>query len=116
MPVGLKQFGGEVDNFLAEIGVKGEARVTRILMLLEMKGGQLRTESKALKDGLFELTPNYKGVEYRLLYTFHDGDAVVLNCFVKKTRKTPKHELSKARNRLKLLKSGEASVGGITIN
>ncbi len=103
MPVGLKQYGTVVDDMLATSGKAAETRILYLLRLLRIEGGNMRTDSKALGDGLFELTPTAKKKEYRLIYAFHGGDAVILNCFEKKSRKTPKHELDLAKERFRLL-------------
>lgn len=116
MSVDLKQFGNEVDDLLDGLAVGPQARIVRSLMQLAAKGGALRTDSKPLGDGLFELTPSYDGMEYRLIYAFHGRDAVILNCFVKKKRKTPKPEMELARQRQKLLKAGLAQIGSVEIH
>jgi phage-related protein len=116
MTVGLKQFGSEVTDFLAELKVGPETRVLRLLRLLKAQGGQMRTDSKPLGNGLFELTPSYDGMEYRLIYVFHRGDAVILNCFIKKKRKTPTHELQLAKDRLKLLVSAQGNFDVLAVH
>ncbi|KCZ54023.1 hypothetical protein HY29_02845 [Hyphomonas beringensis] len=106
MSVALKQFGNVVDEFLAELEAGAEARSRRLMKLLEEKGGAMRTDSKPLGDGLFELKIKHKKREYRLLYFFHDEAAVFVNCFEKKTRKTPKRELDNAKARMTAITKG----------
>ncbi len=65
--------------------------------------------SKAFGDGLFELRAEAKSGIARAFYTFESGRIVViLNVFVKKSQKTPKLELERARKLLKELRN-EAS-------
>lgn len=116
MAVGLKQFGSAVTDFLADLEVGPETRVLRLLRLLKVQGGQMRTDSKPLGDGLFELTPSHNGMEYRLIYVFHQGDAVILHCFIKKKRKTPLHELQLAKDRHKLLVAAQGSFDALTVH
>ena len=52
---------------------------------------------KYLRDDIYEFRVNYGTNEFRLLFIY-DSDTVVvlLNCFKKKTQKTPKIEIDKA--------------------
>lgn len=96
----LLQCDGRVDVFLAEIGVAAEARVLRDLRRLEEKGYQLRLpHTDSLGDGLFELRTRHAGMIYRNIFMFIDGDIVILDSFIKKTQKTPKHNLDAAKER-----------------
>jgi len=48
--------------------------------------------SKKLSSQLFEL--RIRGSqEVRIFYTFHQDQAILFHCFIKKTQKTPKREL-----------------------
>lgn len=50
-------------------------------------------------DGLFEIRVKYESNTYRIFCCFDKGDLVVLfNGFQKKTQKTPKKELEKAKD------------------
>lgn len=40
---------------------------------------------------------------YRLIYTYMEGNIVILTCFKKKTQKTPRREIEKAQNRMNSL-------------
>ena len=54
--------------------------------------------------GVREIRIRAEGNAYRTLYITHIEDAVyVLHAFVKKTRKTPKHDIELAKSRLKAL-------------
>ena len=53
---------------------------------------------KALGEGLFELRVEYQSNIYRIFFCFDKGNLVILfNGFQKKTQKTPKKEMEKAR-------------------
>jgi phage-related protein len=54
--------------------------------------------AKKLAPNLYEIRVKVAPNQYRLLYCYADGDKVlILSGFVKKTRKTPKAEIDKAK-------------------
>ena len=56
---------------------------------------------KSLGDGLWELRSTVPGKIARVLF-FIDGEVfIVVHGFIKKTQKTPKHEIETARTRMK---------------
>ncbi len=60
---------------------------------------------KSLGKGLWELRSSLSGQRIaRVLFTFFDGDLVLLHGFIKKNRKIPKADLDLARDRLRDLK------------
>ncbi len=61
---------------------------------------------RALGGGLFELRVSLRsrGIA-RVKVCLHDGELFALHGFIKKTQKTPKSELDKARARMKEVKS-----------
>jgi len=55
-------------------------------------------------NGLFEIRAKGKeGIGRSLFCTVKGKEIIVLRSFIKKTQKTPKRELEKARNRMKEL-------------
>lgn len=88
-----------------------QAKIFRMLELLELKGNTLREPySKELDDGIFELRIKQSSNITRILYFFVIGKKVILtNGFVKKTEKTPKREITLAKKRRKIynVKAGE---------
>ena len=88
-----------------------QAKIFRMLELLELKGNTLREPySKELDDGIFELRIKQSSNITRILYFFVIGKKVILtNGFVKKTEKTPKREIALAKKRRKIynVKAGE---------
>lgn len=85
-------------DFIEGLPTKTKARTLRDLGLLQEKGPLIREPySKHLTDGLFELRTNTKSDAVRVFYFFFSGKKIVItNGFLKKTRKTPRRELSKA--------------------
>jgi phage-related protein len=60
--------------------------------------GYIRSKAKHLDDGIFELRAKVGSNSTRVLYFFFVGQRVVItNGFVKKTQKTPKAEIEKAK-------------------
>ena len=77
----------------------------RLVELLVEYGPSLRLpHSRAFGKGLFELRPRGRAVSGRAFYCFMVGERItVLHAFMKKTQRTPDHELKLARKRLKEL-------------
>ena len=52
---------------------------------------------KFIQDGIYEFRVNFGNNEFRIFFIY-DGDTLVvlMNCFRKKTQKTPKSEIEKA--------------------
>ena len=96
-----KKENGEVpvQAFLDNLDVKMRNKAIRSLQLLEEFGCELREpNSKSLGDGLFELRIKFANDITRIFYFFFVGNRIILtNGFVKKTVKTPKKEIEKAK-------------------
>ena len=69
------------------------------LDILKEYGNELREPyTKYLEDGIFELRIKLGSDISRILYFFYDGRNIVLtNGFIKKTWKTPRGEIEKAK-------------------
>ena len=87
------------EEFILSQPVKMQAKIFMMLEFLELKGPELREPySKALGDGIFEIRAKVGTDISRVLYFFVIGRRVILtNGFVKKTQKTPKNEIEKAK-------------------
>lgn len=86
-------------EFIDGLDPKMKAKVFGRLLLLEEYGEQLPMPfARHLEDGIFELrTPQGSNIT-RLLYFFFVGNrAIVTNGFVKKTQRTPRKEVEKAK-------------------
>lgn len=88
-----------VEDFLMQLDKKMRAKLAGIIGILQQYGNQLREPySKHLDDGIFEIRSKIGSDISRVLYFFyHDGKIILTNGFVKKTQKTPKSELDKAK-------------------
>ena len=76
-----------------------QAKLFMMLEFLEEKGPALREPySKSLEDGILEIRAKHGSDITRVLYFFVVGRKVILtNGFVKKTQKTPKREIERAK-------------------
>jgi phage-related protein len=73
-----------------------------LFKILEVDGKLEEPSGKKLasSDGLFEIRVKYRG-QWRAIYAYIEGnEIIILAAFAKKTQKTPKDELEKAKNRL----------------
>lgn len=88
-----------VKEFLDSLDVKMRAKMLRTVLLLAENGTHLREPySKPLDDGIFELRAKVGSDISRVLYFFFVGRRVILtNGFVKKTQKTPRAEIERAK-------------------
>ncbi len=65
---------------------------------LETKGRLVPPMGKNIAPNLYEIRVKVNPNQYRLFYCYFDTNGVlVLSGFVKKTRKTPQHEIDKAK-------------------
>ena len=61
---------------------------------------------RAMGQGLYELRTSLPSKrEMRIFFAVSEGTMVLLHAFIKKSQKTPEHELKIARTRLKELKT-----------
>ena len=88
-----------VEEFLKMLDVKMRAKLLGIIKILQEKGNRLREPySKYLDDGIFELRGKVGSDISRVLYFFYYNKKIILtNGFIKKTQKTPKTEIDKAK-------------------
>lgn len=88
-----------MEEYLAALTIKMRAKTLRSIQLLKEFGPDLREpNTKPLGDGIFELRTNQGGIAGRCLFFFFDGNAIVLtHGFLKKTQKTPREEIDRAK-------------------
>jgi phage-related protein len=86
-------------EFILSMDLKMRAKLLRTVQLLADNGPALREpSSKPLGDGIFELRAKVGSDISRVLYFFVIGRRIILtNGFVKKTSKTPKGEIDRAK-------------------
>lgn len=87
------------EQFINSLDVKMQAKIYMLLQILSENGNNLREPySKHLDDGIFELRAKVGSDISRVLYFFYVGQRIIItNGFVKKTQKTPKSEIEKAK-------------------
>lgn len=82
--------------FIESLDVPLDARVNKMLDLLESRGHELRMPfSKPIEDGIFELRV-VGTMQIRLLYFFYKGDSVVVHAFFKKTEQLSRKDVEYA--------------------
>lgn len=88
-----------VEEFLLSLDKKMRAKVIGIMVILQEKGNLIREPySKNLGDGIFEIRGKVGTDISRVLYFFYFKDKIIFtNGFIKKTNKTPKVEIQKAK-------------------
>ena len=88
-----------VEDFLLSLDKKMRAKLTGMIAILQDYGNQLREPySKHLEDGIFEIRSKVGSDISRVLYFFcYDGKIILTNGFVKKTQKTPRIEITRAK-------------------
>lgn len=87
------------EEFLNELDIKMRGKLVMTLKVLQEKGNRLQEPySKHLEDGIFEVRGKVGTDISRVLYFFYYGGRIVLtNGFIKKTQKTPRSEIEKAK-------------------
>ena len=86
-------------DYVKALDGKLKSKTMRSIELLRIKGHLIgEPESKHLEDGIFELRTTMGNNTSRILFFFCVGDKVVLtHGFVKKTQRTPRREITKAK-------------------
>ena len=96
----------KVDKQIEDLPTTIRVKMLQNMELLSEFGNELREPfSKGFGDGLFELRTKGKEGIARAFYTFRqDKIIVIFSVFIKKSQKTPKGEIDKARKILKSIK------------
>jgi len=89
-------------EWLTGLPRKAIAKCLVYLARLESEGYELRRPTADfLRDGVHELRPSLAGVHYRILYFFHDKDAVVVSHGLTKENEVPRVEIERAIDRMR---------------
>jgi phage-related protein len=116
----LKEWDRVATDFLKHLlevrGLAAQLRVLRDLRRLAEKRHALRDITEKIGEGIFELKTSHDRMEYRCIYAFRHPHIVVLLCFEKKTRKTPKNIIELAESRLAQLMKMEIEVGNVVLH
>lgn len=87
-----------LDGLTEKAQVKCLARLKR----LEELGHELRRpEADFLRDGIYELRIGLQGMNYRVLYFFHEQLAAVVSHGLTKERQVPPREIEEAIDRMR---------------
>jgi phage-related protein len=95
------------NHFIEFYQIQDEKVKSKIQYVFELIKQVQRVPEKFLKhlegtEGLFEIRVEYQSDIYRIFCCFDEGRLVVLfNGFQKKTQKTPKNEIEKAKRLMK---------------
>ncbi|PTB94573.1 type II toxin-antitoxin system RelE/ParE family toxin [Marinobacter sp. B9-2] len=97
---------GKVDQELAQMPPRIQARMIRLMELMEKHGANLgEPHTKSLGDELFEIRAKAKeGIGRRLFCYMQGKRIIILHVFVKKGQKIPKKDLELAKERLREVK------------
>lgn len=89
-----------VKEFLDGLDIKMRQKMLRSIQALQDMGISLRMPlSESLEDGIFELRGKSGTNISRVMYFFIIGNrAVLTHGFIKKTQKTPRRELQRAKD------------------
>jgi len=90
-------FGDYYVSFMKKLSAQEQQKIRRALLLLETEDKVPYHYISYVRDGLYEFRVTLGSNEYRLFFIY-DGNTVVvlLNCFKKKSQKTPNAEIKKA--------------------
>jgi phage-related protein len=95
-----------VRDWLRELDAEDRGAIGMDLMRLQFRWPVGMPLCRALGDGIWELRSDLKGNRIaRVLFAFVEERLVVLNAFIKKSRKTPSAEIETARRRMHEFKS-----------
>lgn len=88
-----------VEDFLNSLDTKMKTKLLFSLRVVKETGHQARLPySRELEDGIFEIRAKSGSDISRVLYFFVVGREIILtNGFIKKTQKTPRNEIEKAK-------------------
>lgn len=72
--------------------------IVRIERLAELGHELRRPEADTLREGIHELRASYQNIQYRILYFFHSGAAVLTHGLVKESQ-VPDADIQRAKGR-----------------
>jgi len=102
-------FYGGVEDAIVDMPPKIQAKMLRLLGLMEEHGANLGPpHTTPMSDGLFEVRAKAKEGIGRALFCYMKGEHIyILHAFVKKSQKTPKKDLDLAKARMKEVSQDE---------
>lgn len=90
-------YKGYFKRFYDSLDQKERDKIDRVLLLMQSEDRMPLHYIRPLREAIYELRFSVPNKELRILFIF-DGEQLVilLNCFVKKTQKTPEKEIENA--------------------
>jgi len=86
-----------VREWLKSVPPKVGRKCLLYLDMLEQQGHELRRPiADLLRDGIYELRPSFRGVNYRILYFFSGRNVVVVSHGIVKESEVPEMEINRA--------------------
>lgn len=85
-------------DFFDSLDKGAQDKILYVLMLLQTQDRIPIKFMKVIEDGIYELRIEWQSNIYRIFFCYDEGQIVILfNCFQKKTQKTPRSEIEKAK-------------------
>lgn len=95
----VRSYTKEIDFFIESLDENSIAGVLKLISLLKKCGNEIKMPySKSLSGGIFELRKLGKR-QIRIIYCFHNNEAILLHIFEKKDNKIQRNDLYIARQR-----------------
>jgi len=90
-------YGGYYESFMKTLSSNERRKILKALLLFSEEEKIPYHYIKYIRDSIFEFRVSYGNNEFRIFFIY-DGNTIVvlLNCFKKKTQKTPQNEIEKA--------------------
>jgi phage-related protein len=91
-------YGGYFEAFMKTLTPEQQQKIKYGLLLLKTQNRIPAKFVRCIEDGIYELRTEYEGNIFRTFFIFDAENLVVLfNGFKKKTQKTPRKEIDKAK-------------------
>lgn len=95
----IRYYANEIRKFIKSLDERSGADIDKLIMLLYKCGNEIRMPySKSIGNGLFELRKLGKK-QIRVIYCFHEGEAIILHIFEKKSNAISNKDLKLAQDR-----------------
>lgn len=94
----IRTYGGYFEAFMDTLTEDQRKKINYGILLLKTVNRLPVKFVRHVEDGIYELRTEYEGNIFRTFFIFDEGNVVVLfNGFQKKSQKTPKGEIEKAK-------------------
>lgn len=95
----IRYYTNDISKFILKLDKKSGANIDRLILLLAKCGNEISMPySKPLGKGIFELR-KLGQKQIRVIYCFHDGEAIILHIFEKKSNAISSKDLLIAKQR-----------------